>query len=216
MKVKRVTARENFRKNREKYLLDIEPQARLNQVYVALMAAAGVLASVAFLVNSIPILIGSMVIAPVMPPLILMAVGLANGKIKTVLKGCVITAAGLFVALLFTMATTWILGVTGVSSEQLKMSSMLKERIAPGWYSVAAAAAAGVAGALAISHKKQDTLVGVVASVALVPTVAASGIAGMTGDWRGTLGGLAMLGLNVSMIVGISWIVFNFLDADSE
>ena len=47
----------------------VSKQAQLTSSYLVFMAMAGILAAVALLTNSIPILIGSMVIAPALPPL---------------------------------------------------------------------------------------------------------------------------------------------------
>lgn len=209
-------SREKRRQNKQRYQLDVEPQAQFGLPYIMLMAISGALAAIAFLVNSIPILIGSMVIAPVMPPLILMAIGLANANFKAVAKGTIIALAGLLIALVATVATTWLLSITGVNPAELHLSPMLRERVNPGWYSVVAAFAAGAAGALAVSHKKQDTLVGVVASIALVPTIAAAGIAALVGEWMNVLGGITMLGINVGMIVFVGWVFFNFFSQSGE
>lgn len=42
-------------------------QVKLSGTYVLYMATSGVLAAVALLSNSVPILIGSMIVAPLMP-----------------------------------------------------------------------------------------------------------------------------------------------------
>jgi len=52
---------------------DVAQQAELSSTYLVFMALAGVLAGVALLSNSIPILIGSMIIAPALPPVALVA-----------------------------------------------------------------------------------------------------------------------------------------------
>jgi len=209
-------SREKSRQKRNRFQLDIEPQARFDRMYVTLMAVAGALAAVAFLVNSIPILIGSMVVAPVMPPLILISIGMANRNGSTVLKGLGISLAGLCIALLCTVATTWLLSVTGINAEHLQISELLQERVHPGWYSVVAAFAAGIAGALAVLHKKQDTLVGVVASIAVVPTISAVGISALSGNMKDVLGGLVILGLNAGMIVVMGWVVFSVSSVSSD
>lgn len=206
-------SKEKRKVNKRKYELDIEAQAKFNLVYVTLMSSSGVLASVAFLVNSIPLLIGSMVVAPVMPPLVLISIGMANGNYRNIIKGLALTVSGLTIALAFSVGTTWFLSITGLNPAELEMPQMLTERLTPGWYSLVAALAAGAAGALAVSHQKQDTLVGVVASIAIVPTVAGTGITFFLTDWQGVLGGL---GINVGSIVFIGWLVFNFFSESGE
>ncbi len=208
--------KQQSRQNKRKYQFSVEPQAKFNLVFATLMASSGSLAAVAYPINSIPILIGSMVIAPVMPPLVLTSIGLVNLDFRTALKGFVITMGGLTIALIFAVATSWILNATGVNTAQAETSQLLIERTNPGWYSIVAAFVAGTAGALAVSHQKQDTLVGVVASIALVPTVAAAGILAMAGNWGGVTGGFLMLFLNVAMIIIMGWLVFNFFSQSEE
>lgn len=78
---------------------------------------------------------------------------------------------------------------------------LLEERVSPGWWSVAAALAAGIAGTLALAQNKTDTIVGTVAALALVPAAAAGGIAFMSHDPSRGLGGLILLGINVGLII---------------
>ncbi|MBD3315463.1 MAG: hypothetical protein GF344_06720 [Chitinivibrionales bacterium] len=59
-------------------------------------------------------------------------------------------------------------------------------------------------------------MVGVVASIALVPSAAGAGIAAVVGVWKDVAGVLAMLLINVSMIVFIGWLVFNFFSECGE
>ena len=65
----------------------IAAQAELNRTYLVLMATAGVLSAVALLTNSIPVLIGAMVIAPALGPLALVAFAIADGKSRLAFRG---------------------------------------------------------------------------------------------------------------------------------
>jgi hypothetical protein len=55
-------------------------QVRLSGSYLLYMTSSGVLASVALLSNSVPILIGAMIVAPLMPPLALVAFALVADR----------------------------------------------------------------------------------------------------------------------------------------
>ncbi|MEO1682001.1 MAG: DUF389 domain-containing protein [Cyanobacteria bacterium J06631_12] len=79
--------------------------------------------------------------------------------------------------------------------------TLLTERAQPGWYSVITAIAAGIAGTIALSERKTDTLVGVVAALALVPAGAAAAIAFLSQDPTEGWGGLLLLAINVVLIV---------------
>lgn len=167
------------------------------------MATAGVLAAVALLTNSIPVLIGSMVIAPALPPLGLVSLAIVVKKPKLAMRGLTTAFLGFLIAMVFAMITTWFLNITHVIPAETNLlgKELLDERVKPGWYSVVAAMAAGVAGSVALIKQKTDTLVGVVAALALVPAIAAAGIAFLSKNPAIGFGGLLLLGINVCFII---------------
>jgi uncharacterized hydrophobic protein (TIGR00271 family) len=181
----------------------VAEQAEFSASYVTLMATAGVLAAVALLTNSVPILVGAMVVAPALGPLALIAFALVGRQPSLALRGLWVAGVGLLVATGCAMLTTWIMNITNVlpPAANLLNKPLLEERVHPGWYSVAAALAAGVPGTIALAKQKTDTLVGVVAALALVPAAAAAGIALLSRDPVRALGGLGLLGINVGLIV---------------
>ncbi len=105
--------------------------------------------------------------------------------------------------MLFALVTTWLLNVTQVIPPETNLidKPLLEERLNPGWFSVAAALAAGIAGTVALIKEKTDTLVGVVAALALVPAVAAASIALLSNTPLKALDGLTLLGINVGLII---------------
>ena len=174
-----------------------------NGSYILLMATAGILSAVALLTNSIPVLIGSMVIAPAFPPLALVSFAVVNREIKLAREGIVTAVLGLCVSMSAALMVTWLLTTTHVlpAETELLNKTLLQERVSPGWYSVVTAIAAGTAGTIALTERKTDTLVGVVAALALVPAGVAGAIAFLSEDPVRGWGGVALLGINVSLIV---------------
>ena len=157
----------------------------------------------ALLTNSVPVLIGAMIVAPALSPVALVAFAIVGGKTGLAFRGLGVAAVGLVVATGFAMLTTWIMNATNVlpPDANLLNKHLLEERVSPGWWSVAAALAAGIAGTLALAQSKIDTTVGTVAALALVPAAAAGGIAFMSHDPSRGFGGLALLGINVALII---------------
>jgi len=174
-----------------------------NSSYILLMATAGVLSAVALLTNSVPVLIGSMVIAPAFPPLALVAVGLVYQRMNLVRDGAISAGLGLGIAISAALITAWLLNITNVLPEEAELLNrqLLQERVSPGWYSVVTAIAAGIAGMVALIERKTDTLVGVVAALALVPAGVAGAIAFLSKDPIRGWGGMALLAINVGLIV---------------
>ena len=175
----------------------------LNRSFIILMSTSGVLAAVALLTNSIPVLIGSMVIAPALPPLALVSFGVVNRQPHLAMKGLTSAVVGLSISLLAALATTWILNATHVIPVETNLlnKTLLEERVRVGWYSAIAAVAAGISGTIALTERKTDTLVGVVAALALVPAGAAAAIAFLSRDPIRGWGGITLLGLNVALII---------------
>lgn len=192
--------------------------SEFNRSYIVLMATAGVLSAVALLTNSIPVLIGSMVIAPALPPLALISFGVVNRDLTLAVEGAVSAALGLGISMVAAVAVTFLLNVTQVlpSEAALLDRTLLQERVSPGWYSVVSAIAAGIAGMIALTERKTDTLVGVVAALALVPAGVAGAIAFISEDPIRGWGGLALLGINVFLIVVSGVLTLFFLGSSLE
>ncbi|MFC6757913.1 DUF389 domain-containing protein [Halomicroarcula sp. GCM10025894] len=167
------------------------------------MTMSGVLAGVALLTNSIPILIGAMVIAPALTPLELVSAGLAANRFDRAGFGAKVALVGLLAATAGAIVTTVTLNTTGVlpPAENLIDKPLLEQRITAGWFSVVAAAAAGIAAGVTTDRERQDTLVGVVAALALVPAAAAAGITLLSRAPARASGGLLLLVLNAGMVV---------------
>ncbi len=171
--------------------------------YILLMTTAGVLSAVALLTNSVPVLIGSMVIAPAFPPLALVSFALVHRRMDLARDGAISAGLGLGISMAAALVAAWLLTVTHVlpAEAELLNRQLLQERVSPGWYSVVTAIAAGIAGMVAMVEKKTDTLVGVVAALALVPAGVAGAIAFLSKDPTRGWGGLALLGINVGLII---------------
>lgn len=184
---------------------DVAEQAKFTSTYLIFMTLAGLLAGVGLLSNSVPVLVGSMIIAPALPPFALVAFALVSGRSRLALRGLGVGLLGLLAAAVAAVLIAWLMNVTNVIPEDANFLNrpLLEERVRPGWWSLAAAFAAGIVGIEALTHKKTDTLVGTVAALALVPAAAAAGIAALSGDIDRTVGGLLLLGMNVGLIVAM-------------
>lgn len=180
-------------------------QVRLSGVFVLYMSTSGVLASVALLSNSVPVLIGAMVVAPLMPPLALVPFALARRCRTEAARGFSVAMAGLAIAFVAAWLTTALMDAAGViaSDAVLLSDPLLAERVHPGWWSMAAAVAAGLAGTVALAHEKTDALIGTVAALALVPAMGAAAIALFVGAPEPALAALLLLGMNIGLIIAM-------------
>jgi uncharacterized hydrophobic protein (TIGR00341 family) len=146
---------------REELYEDIKDAAECSRVYLAMLVLSTIVVTIGLLNNSVAIIIGAMVIAPMIGPSMALGLGTALGDflllrhaLKTVLFGIAIIM-GLHVDP----------GMPEVLSRtRVKLSD------------VVLALASGCAGALAFTTGVSETMIGVMVAVALLPPLATFGL----------------------------------------
>jgi uncharacterized hydrophobic protein (TIGR00271 family) len=175
--------------------VSLRSSAVLSSSYMVLMLLSTMLALTGLYANSAPVIIGAMILAPLMSPIISLAMGLARtelqlirSSLRTLLYGI---GAGLFCGITF----AWLMPTESFTAE-------MQSRISPTLLDLAVAVVSGVAGAYA--HAKEEiakSLAGVAIAVALVPPLSVAGIGVGWAEWEMARGaGL----LFITNIVGIS------------
>lgn len=167
----------------------------LSSSYMVLMLLSTLLALTGLYANSAPVIIGAMILAPLMSPIVSLAMGLARTELQLIrnsLRTLVFgVCAGLFCAICF----AWLMPNESLTAE-------MQSRISPTLLDLAIAVISGVAGAYA--HAKEEiakSLAGVAIAVALVPPLSVAGIGIGWAEWEMARGaGL----LFITNIVGIS------------
>lgn len=183
----------------------LKKNAQTSSNYLVLMALSTLIASFGLFANSTPVVIGAMILAPLMAPIISLAMGalrqdqlLVKNSLITIFWGVLI---GLFFASLITL-------ITPLHS----MNSEIQSRIRPNLLDLGIAIVSGVAGAFAYSKEEiAKTLAGVAISVALVPPLAVAGIGLGWGEWNVFWGAFLLLGTNLAGIVMAASLTFLLL-----
>jgi uncharacterized hydrophobic protein (TIGR00271 family) len=166
------------------------------------VVVSSILACVALLANSVPVLIGAMILAPVFDPLVAISFSILNRNWNLLRKSFVSSAVMYALSFAVCIATVWALTATNSVPKELEEAGagMFTERLTVGFHAVIVALAAGAGGALASASNRQSNLVGVVVALALVPALAAAAIAFQLEEMSGW-GGLALFGVNVAGII---------------
>ncbi len=169
---------------------------------ISFIIVSSVLASVALLSHSVPVLIGAMILAPVFDPLIAIPFGLVNADWRLALRGLGNSLLLLLISSVVCFGTVWAaLYLDAIPATMTKLGpDMVTERLIVGWHSFITALAAGVGGALAFASNRRENIVGVAVALALIPALAATAI-GFHYQLPGRLGGLALVAVNVGGIV---------------
>ena len=172
---------------------------------VFILACAIIIASVGLNVNSIPVIIGAMLVSPVMGPIIGFGLGLGTEDARLlkdslknfgVMVGISIIASSLFFLL---------------SPLSLANPSELLARTNPTVYDVLIALFGGLAGIIEISRKDKGTVIsGVAIATALMPPLCTVGYGISIWNWSFVLGALYLFTINSIFIALATFITVKY------
>jgi uncharacterized hydrophobic protein (TIGR00271 family) len=174
-------------------LLRENAQARAH--YIALMILSVVVASFGLFLSSAAVIIGAMVLAPLMAPIISLAMGLLRGD-RTLLDRSLLTIGiGVLLALGTASLIALLIPIDRITPE-------MAGRLHPNLLDLGVAIASGIAGGYAHARENvMKSLPGVAIAVALVPPLSVAGIG--IGWWQWEVFSGALL-LFITNLVGIA------------
>lgn len=177
---------------------------------VIILACAIFIASVGLNVNSIPVIIGAMLISPVMGPIIGFGLGLGTNDtelLKNSLKNFAV-----MVVISVIVASVYFL----VSPLRLSNPTELLARTRPTIYDVVIALFGGIAGMLENSRKERGTVIsGVAIATALMPPLCTVGYGIANLDVTYILGAAYLFLINTFFIALATFLVAKFLGFES-
>lgn len=158
---------------------------------VYILVAAIVIASVGLNVNSIPVIIGAMLISPLMGPIIGIGYGMGVNDMTLLRKA----AKNLLIMVIFSLTASFLYFLlTPLSMEN---PSELLARTNPTIFDVLIALFGGFAGIIEISRKEKGSVFsGVAIATALMPPLCTCGYALATGQWNYFIGAIYLFFIN--------------------
>ncbi len=149
---------------------NLREESRLSSTFITLLVLASIIATFGLFINSSSVIIGAMLLAPLMQPIVSLSMG-ALRQDKTLLRYATrATSVGVMIVLLTAMAIALFIPIERVTSE-------MAGRLSPTILDLAVAIFSGVAAAYAKNNEKiLGSLAGVAIAVALVPPIAVAGI----------------------------------------
>ena len=176
---------------REEIWNTVWTQARLDQTFVAFVVLATIVAALGMLTDSVAVVVGAMVIAPLLGPNLAFAVGVALGDGKMIGRALLTNAVGLSLA----FGLSLVIGLLWSMGDELPAELIARSDVRLDGLVIALAS--GAAAALSLVTGVSSALVGVMVAVALLPPTSALGIFVATGQNDHALGALLLLGVNV-------------------
>ena len=173
-------------------------------VYILFVAI--IIASVGLNVNSIPVIIGAMLISPLMGPITGIGLGLGTNDRELVLFSIknllVMVGISLLAATLYFMLTPL----------EIDNPTELLARTRPTIYDVFIALFGGLAGVLETARKEKGTVIsGVAIATALMPPLCTVGYGIANLSWQYTIGALFLFSINCIFIAMAAYLMAKFL-----
>ncbi len=177
----------------------IDNEGMISAGMVALFAFAGVIAAVAILIDSSPIVVGAMALCPDFGPIAAFSIGAVRRNPRHARGGLFALLIGFAAGILASFVAVTLLVISGVAPESFDASgnTLAQTIAAPNIYSVVVAACAGAAGMLSVTLGKSGALVGVAVSITTIPAAADIGLALSYSDWESVEGASLQLVLNI-------------------
>lgn len=199
------------REEAEQYAIAI---GSLNPAFIFLVVTSCAIATLGLLLNSVAVIIGAMLIAPLMGPIILLGFSVAMTDIRHGIRAAKALILGVAVAI----GTSYVIVKL---APFIAPTSEILARTQPNLFDLMVAVASGLAGGYAIVRREVGTVAGVAIATALMPPLATAGY-GLATDSRYIFEGAFFLFLTNMIAISLSaagmavWYGFGNLRAPRE
>lgn len=187
--------------------------ARARSDFYLLMFCSVVIATMGLFLDSGAVIIGAMLVAPLMTPILALALGVVMGDRRLLRIAAASTALGISLAVAVSFVIAWFSPVTLLTTE-------LESRTQPNLFDLTVAMAAGLAGAYSMVRQNlAAALPGVAIAAALVPPLAVVGITLASQRWEEARGAALLFGTNlvtITFAAALVYLTFGFFTQDDE
>jgi len=178
----------------------IEPKlrSRSSTRFWTLLVLASVIATAGVVADSTATVIGAMIVAPLMTPILGVAVGLVLANHRPLVRSVLLVILGA----LAVIAIAYVIGVVVHPPDDYATNTQVAARISPRFIDLMAALATGLVGAFALVRSDiSDTLPGVAIAISLVPPLAVVGLLLQVQRYGDAMQALLLFGTNVAAII---------------
>jgi len=183
----------------------LREEARLSSTFSVLLVLATLIAALGLFINSASVIIGAMLLAPLMQPIVSLSMGVLRMDGALARKAFGTVTVGVAMVLAASALLTWALPLHHITSE-------MQSRLSPTLLDLFVALVSGAAAAYAKSNEKiAGSLAGVAIAVALVPPIAVAGIGAGWGEWEMFTSAFLLFLTNLAGIVFAAAVTFTLL-----
>ncbi|BAL89729.1 putative integral membrane protein [Actinoplanes missouriensis 431] len=169
-----------------------------------LLTLAGVIAAAGVVADSTATVIGAMIVAPLMTPILGTALALVLADRRQLLYHLGVVLAGGAAVILI----GYLLGLTVPTEVVASTNSQVASRVSPKLIDLLTALATGLVGGFALIRSDvSDTLPGVAIAISLVPPLAVVGLTAESGAYGQSGGALLLFGTNMAAIIATGTVI---------
>ncbi len=187
--------------------LSLKNSAKFSSIFLTLMILSTLVATTGLFANSSPVIIGAMILAPLMSPIISLSMGLIRANDFLIIQSIKTLAIGVLMALFVSAIFTNLIPLHDITNE-------MQSRLHPNLLDLFVAIFSGIAGAYASSKEEiAKSLAGVAIAVALVPPLSVTGIGIGFGDFEMIYGSFLLFITNlvgITLSAAITFIVLGY------
>lgn len=166
--------------------------------FFTLLILATIIATAGVLGDSTATVIGAMIVAPLMTPIMATAAALIMANMPRALNRLGLVLAGVLLVIFL----SWLFGLFYAGIILFDQNAQITGRISPRFIDLIAALASGAAGAFCMSRDDiADSLPGVAISISLVPPLCVVGISLSAAEWEAAIGALLLFITNFLAIL---------------
>ena len=176
---------------------------RLSRFWI-LIVLASVIAAAGVVADSAATVIGAMIVAPLMTPILGTMLSVLIADRTNLIRSLSLVVGGALAAI----AIGWLIVLTVVTDVVAETNSQVVGRVSPRLIDLLSALATGAVGSVALVRRDvSDTLPGVAIAISLVPPLSVVGLTFEAGAWGQSFGALLLFLTNVAAILASGSVV---------
>lgn len=194
----------DFDRMRSQLFVNGDNERTTRSRFWVLLVLASVIAAAGVVADSTATVIGAMIVAPLMVPILGTALAVVTGDRANLFRSATLVVAGAAVA----VAVGYLLGLLSVIDVAAATNTQVSARVAPRLIDLVAALATGTVGAFALCRPDvSDTMPGVAIAISLVPPLTVVGLTLESGATDEASGAALLFLVNVAAILVTACIV---------
>lgn len=185
----------------------LRSNSKITTPFMVMMILSTLISTFGLFANSSPVVIGAMILAPIIAPIVSFSMGMVRYDVAMLKKGFITITSGTLVSLA-------IAAFVALSIPLKILTPEIEARLSPTLLDMGIAVSSGIAAAYA--HSKESiakSIAGVAIAVALVPPLSVAGIGIGWWDWEVFSGAILLYATNLAGIIlfaGLTFLLLGF------